>query len=703
MDEHSVSGIESPYELNQLSQIVKGDLNTIIAVPRTIPRRVREDIAEICASELILGDHYEIRDAQRFIERFGVFYPLYLNLKRNRAWSDLRNLAKKSPFAGIQALKVLLQKTFDIIDRFSQHSLHLKDSTDQSLQDALNELSRLLEQTQGIWENPEPEGDPDLPRAAETDPDLTPQFEDLLQELNEVQSTSDPQVLQNFLNDALQAGLDLQDFIRAESATTKSPDEAADLNVLSHYAEQFSREFSHLLETTSDGGGQSPSTDEGNVETAEGELSGPIQDIRSESASSSITPAREAGQTQPSDNDLLALPPSEELQTDILNDLDDTISGIILALKSDSKGTSDSGSLQEGLVRGVLKFTENPESNEFIQTILQHQLNPALDPVLSTLRKNLDVLEILTQLFPGRQWDYSLKDLHRNYIENLEHYAKIAEDSEALKEIVEQLGRIEMEYGSRKIAVSPHGKTEMHSITYSSELNHLLPTEVVKLQNPTLKLKFAADLTEKKLLTYQLRGKYWVGGPPSARKRGPVVALVDTSKSMRGSPETIAKATILAIARRMLKEERDVKVILFSSRNQLDTIDLTGKKRMAREFLEFLNQTFGGGTDFNTALKAGMRSLKEPQFKSADLLFITDGGSKISNEALLDEWSSLKKEQDARIFSMIIGRTTAGGLEQVSDETYVMQRADTWSPGNSPAHLIRHITKKSSLPGKQSS
>ncbi|WP_083523322.1 vWA domain-containing protein [Methanofollis ethanolicus] len=695
MDEHSISGMGSPYELNRLSQIVKGDLNPIISVPRTIPRRVREDIAEICVSELILGDHYEIRDARRFIEKFGVFYPLYLNLKWNRAWSDLRNLAEKSPVAGIQALKVLLKKIFDIIDSFSQQSLHLKDSTDSSLQEALNELSRIIEQTRRVWENPEQEGDRDLPQDAETGPNLTPQFEDLSGDLKVLQSTSDPQVLHNFLNDAFQAGQDLQDFIRVESARAPSPDEDTDINVLSYYAEQFAQEYFRLLETTSVGEERSPSDDDGTEETAEEKLSGPTLDAGDESASTSIRPVREAGQTQFSDNDLPIFSPSEEMQTDILDDLDNTISGIILALKSGSKDASDSDNPQEELVGGVLKFMEKPESNEIIQTILRHQLNPAMDLVLSTLWKNLDVLEILVQLFPGRQWDYSLKDLHRNYLENLEHYAKIAENSETLKEIVEQLGRIEMEYGSRKISVSSHGKTEMHSITYSSDLDHLLPTEAVKLQNPTLKLKFAADLAEKKLLTYQLRGKNWVGGSLSTRKRGPVVALVDTSKSMRGSPETIAKATILAIARRMLKEERDVKVILFSSRNQLDTIDLTGTKRMAREFLEFLNQTFGGGTDFNTALKAGMQSLKEPQFRSADLLFITDGGSKISNEALLDGWSSLKKEQDARIFSMIIGRTTAGGLEQVSDETYLMQKADTWSPGNSPAHLIRHITMRS--------
>lgn len=695
MAEHFVSGPESPYEVNRLSQIVRDDLNSVISVPRTIPRRIREDIAEICASELLLGKHYDIRDSRRFIERFGVFYPIFLNLKRNSAWSDLRDLAGKSPVAGIQALKVFLEKTFDILDRFPHYAPQLKDSVDQSLQDALNEFSGLFEQTQALWESPIPERSPqDPPQTAEPDSDLASQFEALLQSLNELQSVPDSLRMQNFLNDVLRARLDLQDFIQAESATAESPNEKADLEVLSQYAEQFAHEFSCLLELTAGEEGPSPATAEGSMDVAEGGSSEPEPGGSGDSTSPGTTPARKADEAQPPDDGQPSLPSSEELQDKILDDLTETISGILQALRSPQESVSESGSPQEGLVEGVLEFTGSPDSNELIQTILQQQLNPALDTILSTLQKNLDALEILAQLFPGRQWDSSLKDLHRHYIENLERYAKIAEDSEALKDIVDQLGRIEMEYGSRKITVSPHGKTEMHSITYSSDLNHLLPTEAVKLQNPTLKLKFAADMAEKKLLTYQLRGKYWVGGPPSPRKRGPVVALVDTSGSMCGSPETIAKATILAIARRMLKEERDVKVILFSSRNQLETIDLTSKKRMAEEFLEFLYRTFGGGTDFNTALKAGIQSLKEPQFKSADLLFITDGDSTISNRALIEEWNSLKDEQDARIFSMIIGNSTAGGLEQVSDEIYIMQRTDTWNPGNSPAHLIRHISKK---------
>lgn len=678
--------------MNHLSQILKDDLNGIIAVPRTIPRRIREDIAEICASELLFGKHYDIRDSRRFIERFGVFYPLFLNLKWNSVWLELRKLAGKSPIAGVQALKILLEKTFDILDGFPHYEPQLKDSIDQSLMDALSIFSGLFEQTQEIWGNQMPErNDQAFPQ--DLNLDLRSKFEDLLESLKELQDNPGSPMMQDFLNDALRARFELKDFIQAESAALELLDRKEDNSSLSQYAEQFAQEFFSLLETTAGIEEQFTANKKESIDSAESELLELGQEEGGDNVSQGTTPTAQGDEVQPSDNNQSDSQSSEELQNQIMGDLAETIYGIIQELQSSQNSTSELGSPQEGMVTGVLEFTGSPNSNELIQIIIQQQLSPAMEAVLSALQKNLETLEILAQLFPGRQWDYSLKDLHRKYIANLERYAKIAEDSDALKDIVNQLGRIEMEYGSRKIAISPHGKTEMHSITYSSDLNNLLPTEAVKLQNPTLKLKFAADMAEKKLLTYQLRGKYWVGGPPSSRKRGPVVALVDTSESMCGLPETIAKATVLATARRMLKEERDVKVILFSSYNQLETIDLTSKKKMSEEFLEFLCRTFGGGTDFNTALNAGIQSLKEPDFKSADLLFITDGGSTISNRALIEEWNSLKEEQDARIFSLIIGNSSAGGLEQVSDETYIMEGTGIWNSGNSPAHLIQYISR----------
>ncbi|RXA21326.1 VWA domain-containing protein [Methanosarcina sp. MSH10X1] len=348
----------------------------------------------------------------------------------------------------------------------------------------------------------------------------------------------------------------------------------------------------------------------------------------------------------------------------------------------------------EGLASKTLRFMTSEKAGETLEFIIEESVAMKLEELIPVLEDHLEMLEILSMLFPGRIWDHSLRALHREYFGNLEKYASIFKKSSDINEILEQVGRIELEYGSKKLSLSPYSRSEVHSVTFSGDIHTLLPAETVKLKNPLLKRKFYADMLEGKLLTYELKGNNWNSDAAGKKRKGPVIALVDTSASMRGRPELLAKAVLLAITRRMLKENRDVKVILFSSKWQTVEIELTNKKRMGEEFLEFLKFTFGGGTDFNTALRAGLKAMKnEKAFEGADLLFLTDGFSEISERPLIREWNEIKTERRARIFSLIIGNYDAGGLEQVSDHVYLIRNAENWDIGESPASFVKAISK----------
>ncbi|MDD2339977.1 MAG: VWA domain-containing protein [Methanosarcina sp.] len=348
----------------------------------------------------------------------------------------------------------------------------------------------------------------------------------------------------------------------------------------------------------------------------------------------------------------------------------------------------------EKLASMTQKFMSSEKAGETLDSVIEESIAAKIEELIPVLEDHLEMLEILSMLFPGRAWDHSLKALHREYFGNLEKYASILRKSSDLKSILEQVGRIELEYGSKKLSLSPYSKTEVHSVTFSGDIQTLLPAEAIKLKNPLLKRKFYADMLEGKLLTYQLKGENWNSDTAGKKRKGPVVALVDTSASMRGSPELLAKAVLLAVTGRMLKENRDVKVILFSSKWQTVEIELTNKKRMGKEFLEFLKFTFGGGTDFNTALRAGLKAMKnEKAFEGADLLFLTDGFSELSEVPLIREWNEIKAERRARIFSLIIGNYDAGGLEQVSDHTYLIRNAENWDIVESPASFVKAISK----------
>ena len=554
------------------STILNIELREFLATPRKVPHRLREEIAEVLIYDLLSGKGYEIKDEKRFMEKFGVFYPIFLSMRNQQVWEEIKILAGANRMAGVFILKSLLEELFTLLGNYDKVEQDMFKKSQKGLEKSLKVLKELISETQTVWERNR------LERSE------SPKYSDWQRNVNEWKDR------------------------KREDENNQREDEN------NQRAEDNSQ---------------------GNFLKSEGDRTEDYQNQEPENTAAS-----------------------------------------------------------ERLASMTREFMFSEKAGEAVDSLVEEKIAAKLEELIPALEDHLEMLEILSMLFPGRMWDYSLQALHREYFENLDKYAAILRKSSDLHEILEQVGRIELEYGSKKLHLSPHSKSEVHSITFSGEIQTLLPVEAVKLKNPILKRKFYADMLEEKLLTYQLRGKNWNSNSTGKKRKGPVVALVDTSASMRGAPEILAKAVVLAITRRMLRENRDVKVILFSSKWQTVEIELTDKKRMGKEFLDFLKYTFGGGTDFNTALRSGLKAVKEEKtFQGADLLFLTDGASELSEKPLIREWNEIKAERKARIFSLIIGNYDAGGLDQVSDQTYIIPDAGNWQVGESPARFIKAISR----------
>jgi len=178
---------------------------------------------------------------------------------------------------------------------------------------------------------------------------------------------------------------------------------------------------------------------------------------------------------------------------------------------------------------------------------------------------------------------------HRQGWAQLDELRKKLEDLKELRDLVRSLGR---GGGWGPLRRAPVQKLDMsgrpgllrtvleaqetRGLTRSGDISRLLPAEsAILARGRTVrqsKLLFYARLAEKGLQTYERDG--WGEFPTqihSQRReirptadRGPILLCVDTSGSMRGARETVAKALALECMRAAREQERDCYVFAFS-------------------------------------------------------------------------------------------------------------------------------------------
>lgn len=213
--------------------------------------------------------------------------------------------------------------------------------------------------------------------------------------------------------------------------------------------------------------------------------------------------------------------------------------------------------------------------------------------------------------------------------------AKQLQNNTVIKDLARKMGRNYISEEKKKQAKIPTAsKSEVHGTHRSDDVMRLLPSELINLEDETLETLFYARLLEQNLLTYELQGITFINGEEieqQHKRTGPVVACLDTSGSMQGEPLLKAKALLFAIANILKQEQRSLHVILFGSSGELKEFQMLGAESLA-DLLQFLQQGFNGGTDFETPLKRAVDIIKaEKNYQKADILMISDGDCNLSD------------------------------------------------------------------------
>ncbi len=233
------------------------------------------------------------------------------------------------------------------------------------------------------------------------------------------------------------------------------------------------------------------------------------------------------------------------------------------------------------------------------------------------------------------------------------------------EQVLTPVRRIE-EY--REFVRIPRLPEEIRGVERSGEIARMLPSESMLLLRPKLKLLWHARRAEEALSTYLVEGteirrrerevevmmeQEQVKPRPI---RGPVIAVVDTSYSMHGRPEYIAKALVLSMLGLAHREGRRCYLYGFSGPSNVSGLELSLNDSGLPRLLEFLALSFHGGTDPSGVLTQVVKRLGEAEWKKADVLLVSDGEFSASHLSTL---IASAKADGTRFHGVLVGSTSA--------------------------------------------
>ena len=271
----------------------------------------------------------------------------------------------------------------------------------------------------------------------------------------------------------------------------------------------------------------------------------------------------------------------------------------------------------------------------------------------------------------GMFWDLSLGELAREDLETVLKTAKFIESNPGVRQLCDILGRMAAHDRRREIerimasveyeATVPdvNSREEIVGLTFGRRVDDIVPSELATMSDNDLSVVFDQKYVEGRLLSFERIGRSSETRTSKQEQwrerdwedeRGPIILCVDTSGSMAGAPEAVAKAVALALASKAHKENRSCYLIAFSV--GIEVFDFTANQSL-RGLLSFLQLGFHGGTDAAPALEKGMEMMKSPMYANADLLVVSDFVMDCLSEKTLKEMEC-HKEAKNRFFALTI-------------------------------------------------
>lgn len=142
--------------------------------------------------------------------------------------------------------------------------------------------------------------------------------------------------------------------------------------------------------------------------------------------------------------------------------------------------------------------------------------------------------------------------------------------------------------------------------------------------------------------------------------------------SMSGNPEIWAKGVAMGLLETARNQKRDLYIIHFSDGRKAKNLKVNNFNKAnhhnVTELLDFANYFEGGGTVFQPALDKARELIgTDKNYKKADIVFVTDGQSAVSNK-WLKEFNEWKNKEKVHVISILINEGGWGASDATLKE-----------------------------------
>jgi uncharacterized protein with von Willebrand factor type A (vWA) domain len=331
--------------------------------------------------------------------------------------------------------------------------------------------------------------------------------------------------------------------------------------------------------------------------------------------------------------------------------------------------------------------------------ILQWQLNQfreAFEEFTQKLHRKVEQFDTFTSLmmpfsdYLDRYWDLSTPGFQDVDLDILKHYDALLNSEDNIRKLAELLGRLrkaeidaeeetyERTFIRRKRVTDPDSPVAIDGVKPWNSIRHALASELALFSEPDTNAVFLKKWADNQLLNFSFSDSRLVSHHEvyaeskevkKTRRKGPFIICVDTSGSMEGEPERIAKVLCFAVLKVAAETQRSAFLINFAQ--GITVLDLDEIGHSLDDLIAFLRMSFRGGTDISLALHEALQKLETENYKDADVLVISDFIMYRVSEELTNRVKSQQFNKGTRFHNVTISDQGNPEVMAIFDNSWV--------------------------------